>query len=131
MKKEMMKNLIKVLIIVVLSSTYSLTQVGSIKSETYQAEFEKKKSIDDVSDYDGPMIPIALINISASDVVYEMWPELKDARIGLGVTNMVIEYLDWTNRFEFVEEKSEIKDRMKTQWVENREKVYLKIKYTD
>ena len=68
----MMKNLIKILIIVVLSSTYSLAQVGSIKSETYQAEFEKKKSIDDVSDYDGPMIPIALINISASDVVYEM-----------------------------------------------------------
>ena len=118
-----MKNLIKILTIVVLSSTYSLAQVGSIKSETYQAEFEKKKSIDDVSDYDGPMIPIALINISASDVVYEMWPELKDARIGLGVTNMVIEYLDWTNRFEFVEEKSEIKDRMKTQWVASRKGV--------
>jgi len=41
---------------------------------------------------------------------------LKDARIGLGVTNMVIEYLDWTNRFQFVEEKDEIKERMKTQW---------------
>lgn len=91
-------------------------QIGSIKSETYQAEFEKKQSIDDVSDYDGPMIPIALLNISASDEVYEMWPELKDNRIGLGVTNMVIEYLDWTNRFQFVEEKDEIKERMKTQW---------------
>ena len=119
----MIKKILTILTIVVLSSTYSLAQVGSIKSETYQAEFEKKKSIDDVSDYDGPMIPIALINISASDVVYEMWPELKDARIGLGVTNMVIEYLDWTNRFEFVEEKSEIKDRMKTQWVASRKGV--------
>ena len=119
----MIKKVLTILTIVVLSSTYSLAQVGSIKSETYQAEFEKKKSIDDVSDYDGPMIPIALINISASDVVYEMWPELKDARIGLGVTNMVIEYLDWTNRFEFVEEKSEIKDRMKTQWVASRKGV--------
>lgn len=119
----MIKKVLTILTIVVLSSTYSLAQVGSIKSETYQAEFEKKKSIDDVSDYDGPMIPIALINISASDVVYEMWPELKDARIGLGVTNMVIEYLDWTNRFEFVEEKSDIKDRMKTQWVASRKGV--------
>ena len=36
---------------------------------------------------------------------------------------MVIEYLDWTNRFEFVEEKSEIKDRMKTQWVASRKGV--------
>ena len=119
----MIKKVLTILTIVVLSSTYSLAQVGSIKSETYQAEFEKKKSIDDVSDYDGPMIPIALINISASDVVYEMWPELKDARIGLGVTNMVIEYLDWTNRFEFVEEKDAIKHRMKTQWVASRKGV--------
>ena len=94
--------------------------IGKIKAETYQAEFEKRKSIDDVSDYYGDMIPIALLKISASDEVYEMWPELKDARIGLGVTNMVIEYLDWTNRFEFVEEKSAIKDRMKTQWVASR-----------
>ena len=97
--------------------------MGKIEAEKYQAEFEKKKSIDDVSDYWGETIPIALINISASDVVYEMWPDLKDARIGLGVTNMVIEYLDWTNRFEFVEEKDEIKDRMKTQWVASRKGV--------
>lgn len=97
-------------------TTISFAQIGTIKAETYQSEFEKKKSIDDVSDYDGPMIPIALLKISASDEVYEMWPDLKDARIGLGVTNMVIEYLDWTNRFEFVEEKDEIKERMKTQW---------------
>lgn len=91
-------------------------QVGSIKAETYQAEFEKKKSIEDVSDYSGPTIPIALLNISATDEVYEMWPDLKDNRIGLGVTNMVIEYLEWTNRFQFVEEKSEIKQRMTDQW---------------
>jgi len=97
--------------------------IGKIKAETYQAEFEKRKSIDDVSDYDGKYIPIALLNISASDGVYEMWPDLKDARVGLGVTNMVIEYLDWTNRFEFVEEKSEIKNRMKSQWVASRKGV--------
>jgi len=118
-----MNKIFKLIILFVLSSTMSHAQVAEIKAETYQAEFEKKKSIDDVSDYWGPMIPIALINISASDVVYEMWPELKDARIGLGVTNMVIEYLDWTNRFEFVEEKDEIKDRMKTQWVASRKGV--------
>jgi hypothetical protein len=118
-----MNKIFKLIILFVLSSTMSHAQVAEIKAETYQAEFEKRKSIDDVSDYWGPMIPIALINISASDVVYEMWPELKDARIGLGVTNMVIEYLDWTNRFEFVEEKDEIKDRMKTQWVASRKGV--------
>jgi curli biogenesis system outer membrane secretion channel CsgG len=101
----------------------SFGQVGTIKAETYQADFEKKASIEDVSDYDGPTIPIALLNISASDEVYQMWPELRDARVGLGVTNMVIEYLEWTNRFQFVEEKSEIKDRMKDQWVASRKGV--------
>ena len=89
---------------------------SSISTTQYQADFEKKQSIEDVSDYDGPTIPIALLNISASDEVYEMWPDLKDNRIGLGVTNMVIEYLEWTNRFQFVEEKSEIKQRMTEQW---------------
>mgnify|MGYP001279161071 FL=1 len=118
-----MTNKILIILLLFVSQLGFSQTVGKIKAEEYKAEFEKRKSIDDVSDYWGETIPIALINISASDVVYEMWPDLKDARIGLGVTNMVIEYLDWTNRFEFVEEKDEIKDRMKTQWVASRKGV--------
>lgn len=112
-----MRLLVSLLVVCVISThTMNAQNIGKVKAEEYVADFEKRKSIDDVSDYWGPMIPIALLKISASDEVYEMWPELKDARIGLGVTNMVIEYLDWTNRFEFVEEKDDIKERMKTQW---------------
>ena len=107
----------------VLSTLTTYAQIGEIKSETYVAEFEKKKSIDDVSDYDGDMLPVALLNVGISDELYEMYPELRDGRVGLGLTNIVIEYLDWTNRFEFVEEKSEIKDRMKSQWVASRKGV--------
>jgi hypothetical protein len=97
--------------------------IGKVKAEEYTAEFEKKKSIDDVSDYWGDMLPVALLNVGISDDLYEMYPELRDGRVGLGLTNIVIEYLDWTNRFEFVEEKSEIKDRMKSQWVASRKGV--------
>lgn len=107
----------------VLSTLTTYAQIGEIKSETYVAEFEKKKSIDDVSDYDGDMLPVALLNVGISDELYEMYPELRDGRVGLGLTNIVIEYLDWTNRFEFVEEKSAIKDRMKSQWVASRKGV--------
>ena len=103
-------------------NTFAQT-VGKIKAEEYTAEFEKKKSIDDVSDYWGDMIPVALLNVGISDDLYEMYPELRDGRVGLGLTNIVIEYLDWTNRFEFVEEKSSIKDRMKSQWVASRKGV--------
>ena len=118
-----MKNILLLTTLFFMGTSFSIAQIGSIKAETYQAEFEKKQSIEDVSDYDGPMIPIALLNVGISDEVYEMYPDLKDARIGLGVTNMVIEYLDWTNRFQFVEEKSEIKNRMKDQWVASRKGV--------
>ena len=112
------------LILLMMFSITSFAQtIGSIKAETYTAEFEKKKSIDDVSDYYGDMIPVALLNVGISDDLYEMYPELRDGRVGLGLTNIVIEYLDWTNRFEFVEEKSEIKDRMKSQWVASRKGV--------
>jgi hypothetical protein len=117
-----MKKLILVMV-GVLSTLTTYAQIGEIKSETYVAEFEKKKSIDDVSDYDGDMLPVALLSVGISDELYEMYPELRDGRVGLGLTNIVIEYLDWTNRFEFVEEKSEIKDRMKSQWVASRKGV--------
>jgi curli biogenesis system outer membrane secretion channel CsgG len=110
-----MKKII-LLLVCVLFTHITFAQIGTIKAEKYQSEFEKKQSIEDVSDYDGKPIPIALLNISATDEVYQLWPDLKDARIGLGVTNMVIEYLEYTNRFQFVEEKSEIKNRMKDQW---------------
>ena len=117
-----MKKLLLLVVCVFLTQT-TFAQVGSIKAEEYVAEFEKKKSIDDVSDYWGDMIPVALLNVGISDDLYEMYPELRDGRVGLGLTNIVIEYLDWTNRFEFVEEKSAIKDRMKSQWVASRKGV--------
>ena len=44
--------------------------------------------------------------------MYELYPELKDKRVGLGVTNIVIEYLEYTGRFVFTEEKEDIKQRM-------------------
>ena len=113
-----MNKLFLLLVCVFFTQTTIAQTVGKIKAEEYVAEFEKKKSIDDVSDYWGDMIPVALLNVGISDDLYEMYPELRDGRVGLGLTNIVIEYLDWTNRFEFVEEKSAIKDRMKSQWAQ-------------
>lgn len=87
--------------------------IGSVKTEQYQADFEKKQSIDAVADYDGSIqVPIQLLKIGINEELYEMYPELKDKRVGLGVTNIVIEYLEYTNRFTFTEEKEDIKQRM-------------------
>jgi hypothetical protein len=87
--------------------------IGSVKTEQYQADFEKKQSIDVVADYDGAVqIPIQVLKIGINEELYEMYPELKDKRVGLGVANIVLEYLEYTNRFVFTEEKEDIKQRM-------------------
>jgi hypothetical protein len=111
-----MKNLLTTLVLI-LTSQIGIAQVGTIKTEQYQAEFEKKQSIEVVSDYnDTIVIPIQLLKIGFTDELYEMYPDLKDKRVGLGVTNIVLEYLEYTGRFEFTEDKLEIKERMVQQF---------------
>jgi hypothetical protein len=107
-----MKNLLTTLVLI-LTTQIGIAQVGTIKTEQYQAEFEKKQSIEVVADYnDTIVIPIQLLKIGFTDELYEMYPDLKDKRVGLGVTNIVLEYLEYTGRFEFTEDKLEIKERM-------------------
>jgi hypothetical protein len=45
-----------------------------------------------------------------------MYPELKEKRVGLGVANISMEYLENLNRFKFTEDKAEIKNRMVMQY---------------
>jgi len=88
-------------------------QIGTVKTESYQASFEKKQSIDSIPEYkDTIKVPIQLLKVGINSELYEMYPELKDKRVGLGVTNIVIEYLELTNRFIFTEDKVEIKEKM-------------------
>ena len=86
-------------------------KIGSTKTESYQADFEKKQSINLVANYtDTIVIPIQVLQIGINEDVYAMYPELKDKRVGLGVANIVLEYLESTNRFIFTEDKNEIKE---------------------
>ena len=57
-------------------------------------------------------LPVALLNIGVTEDVLSMYPELRDYRVGLGLTNITVAFLDETFRFEFVETRDEIKDRM-------------------
>lgn len=106
-----------ILLICVLFALTSRAQIGSVKTEAYQASFEKTQSIDLVSEYNDTIkIPIQLLKIGINEELYEMYPELKDKRVGLGVTNIVLEFLEMTNRFVFTEDKLEIKERMISQF---------------
>lgn len=109
-----MKKLI--LLLVVLVAFKSNAQIATTKTEAYTASFEKKINIDSLIDYDGPTVPIQLLSLGISEELYASYPELKDKRVGLGVTNIVVEYLEETNRFIFTEDKAEIKNRMVKQF---------------
>jgi curli biogenesis system outer membrane secretion channel CsgG len=103
--------------LIILMMLFSLTgfaqKIGSVKTESYQADFEKKQSLDVVSNYtDTIQVPIQILKIGINAELYEMYPELKDKRVGLGLSNIVLEYLESTGRFVFTEERNEIKQDM-------------------
>jgi hypothetical protein len=90
---------------------YSQT-IGKTSTEQYKASFETAIDISQFLDYEGPQIPIQILKCGISDEMYEMFPELKEKRVGLGVANISMEYLENLNRFKFTEDKAEIKNRM-------------------
>ena len=109
-----MKKIILILMSMLSFTTYA--QVGTIKTEQYRASFEKNASMDTLPEYTGKPIPIQLLNIGVTPELLESYPELKDKRVGLGLTNIVVEYLEYTDRFIFTEDKTEIKNRMVLQF---------------
>jgi len=114
-----MKKLIVLLGILLITSGVSVVTaqtIGSTKTEEFKADFEKKRDISAYMDYEGPKKYIQILKCGIGEEVYEMYPELKEKRVGLGVANIVLEYLDNLNRFEFTEDKTEIKNRMVQQF---------------
>jgi len=107
----------KQLIVFLLGLNVAFGQVlGKTTTEDYTAGFESRESIWSVPEYDGDPVSVALLNIGVSDEVLSQYPELGDYRVGLGLTNITVAFLDETFRFEFVETKDEIKNRMITQY---------------
>ena len=90
--------------------------IGKTSTEQYKASFETKINIDSLMDYSGPTIPIQILKCGIGDELYEQYPELKEKKVGLGVANITLEYLENLNRFTFTEDKTEIKNRMVKQF---------------
>ena len=112
-----MKKLLALSSLFLLSSVVGVAQtIGSTKTEQYKASFETKIDISQYLDYDGPTIPIQILKCGIGDEVYEQYPELKEKKVGLGVANITMEYLENLNRFTFTEDKTEIKNRMVKQF---------------
>jgi hypothetical protein len=56
--------------------------------------------------------------------VLALYPDLQEKNVGLGFAESVLDYLDETGRFIFTEEKSEIKERMVTQFKASKKGVF-------
>ena len=112
-----MKKFILTPIFVLIVQILAFSQtVGSTKTEQYKASFETAIDISQFMDYEGKQIPIQILKAGISDEMYEMYPELKEKRVGLGVANISMEYLENLNRFKFTEDRTEIKNRMVLQF---------------
>jgi hypothetical protein len=110
-----MKNIL-IFLAGLLLSINSNAQIAKTQTENYKASFEKAIDISQFLDYEGVQIPIQILKAGISDEMYEMYPELKEKRVGLGVANISMEYLENLNRFKFTEDKTEIKNRMVKQF---------------
>ena len=110
-----MKKLLTILGLFLFISAGAQT-VGSTKTEQYKASFETKIDISQYLNYEGPTIPIQILKCGIGDDLYEQYPELKEKKVGLGVANITLEYLENLNRFTFTEDKTEIKNRMVKQF---------------
>ena len=104
-----------VLAILVCTNIYGQV-VGKTVTEDYQAEFERQASVYEIPEYFGEPVPVAILSIGVNEQVLEQYPELGDYRVGLGLSNITVAFMDETFRFEFVETRDEIKDRMVTQY---------------
>lgn len=110
-----MKNLL-ILLGLLLTINVGAQTVGSTKTEQFKASFETKIDISQFLNYEGPTIPIQILKCGIGDDLYEQYPELKEKKVGLGVANITLEYLENLNRFTFTEDKTEIKNRMVKQF---------------
>ena len=91
-------------------------QSGKTKVQSKIASYEAEKTLDDIKWFDGEPEGIQLIQISISEDILNAYPELRDKRVGFGMTNRIIEVLEEAGRFYFVEEKDEVINKMVKEW---------------
>ena len=103
--------------------TILLVGCGSMKTTTEKDVIETK-DISTVSNYtDSIKKTVQVVNVDMTKVL-ALYPDLQEKNVGLGFAESVLDYLDETNRFIFSEEKSEIKERMVTQFKASKKGVF-------
>ena len=114
-----MKHLFNVVMLMFLfgcASSSVEAQSAKTKVQSKIASYEAEKTLDDIKWFDGEPEGIQLIQIKVSENILDAYPELRDKRVGFGMTNRIIEVLEEAGRFYFVEEKDEVINKMVQEW---------------
>jgi len=69
-----------------------------------------------VAPYEGPKTRVQVIRFGIPKDVVDKYPELADKRVGWGLCNRIVESLYNTGRFEYIEEKEAMLEKMIEQW---------------
>ena len=99
-----------------------LVGCGTMKTTT-EGDAIEKVDISTVADYDGEKISVQVTTIDLTKL-FELYPTLAEKNVGLGFAESVLDYLDETGRFIFTEEKSELKQKMVTQFKASKKGVF-------
>lgn len=89
---------------------------SSVGVVQYQADFEKSESLYSLPPFEGEKQIVQLSKLNVNKELWDMFPELRDKRVGLGVSNRIIENFEMTQRFKYAEEKEAIQNQMLDAW---------------
>ena len=109
-------NIFVLMFLLVCATSQVEAQSAKTKVQSKIASYEAEKTLDDIKWYDGEPEGIQLIQISIPQNIINQYPELRDKRVGFGMTNRIIEVLEEAGRFYFVEEKDEVINKIVQEW---------------
>lgn len=109
-------NIFVLMFLLVCATSNVEAQSAKTKVQSKIASYEAEKTLDDIKWYDGEPEGIQLIQISIPQNIINQYPELRDKRVGFGMTNRIIEVLEEAGRFYFVEEKDEVINKIVQEW---------------
>jgi hypothetical protein len=89
---------------------------SSVGVQQYQADFEKAEPLNTIPAYTGEKQIVQLSKLNVNKELWDMFPELRDKRVGMGVSNRIIENFETTGRFKYAEEKEAIQNQMLDAW---------------
>jgi curli biogenesis system outer membrane secretion channel CsgG len=98
-----------------LAGAVLLSGCASVSTQTDLKE-QKNDAVVVSGDYTGPKKRVQVMQFDVPQKYLDNYPELAEKRIGFGLCNRLVDAFYETNRFDFIEEKQAIIDRMLQSW---------------